>query len=784
MKKSKFATLVLSASVAISTVLTGCTQVPSTSGTSGGGNSNSTPANSNAASSGSGAASTPDSNTSGATSTPDADIPAVSPDLAFAAGTELRMGTGYNSTSTGLFFDAETIGAANGIKKTTEKGDDGKDVTVYKDKDGNVVDKADIGKGSVTLADGKTYNTGDLKPTWVAVQDKLGMKFINVYQGKSAAKEWAYWKEQLENVDMVSGTASDLNQAGPAGLVVNIAEYLDQMPNFKAYLDKNSIVRLSITGDTDTGAIYFSPYFDGVNDIERMPLMRTDWVEKLLNGSGAFAADKSGNTSEPAYQPFMPTTGKVEIDVVKKDGSGTEKVTKDYDAGNNIIKLMNDKGSMTGVEAVNMLREYIDKAYGGYYGDNRADLFIGQNAAWDVDELVALLRCVVANAQTLNGTDSVQGLFSREDTNNQRRVDMFRFAGTLFGVRGLESRQDYLYIGNDNKLHDARQDAGTYKALESMNAMVKEGLISKSFVDGSKESSSTMLENDLGFMHYDYNQTQTLLNQTKLNGNGKDKDDTGEKYMATMVPVSRWNDGTGEKFMRFTESWRSVKTDGWAISKAGVGDNKDKLNACLAIIDYAYSKEGQILMSYGPEAFRKSETFNFNGEEWPVIADATYAELWAKAGGNYTNYARQYLGSTLSFAKSQAFEYQCTHEVGREGAGYISNAIRYGTIQHPVLGLAENAWYTSVPTTVPNTKTENDQLATFTELSSKGKFSQSKDEDNVFLKIIVGGYAGADEGATTAEDMAKKVANDWNGSVYLELKNTAWDYLLQYYNSL
>ena len=138
----------------------------------------------------------------------------------------------------------------------------------------------------------------------------------------------------------------------------------------------------------------------------------------------------------------------------------------------------------------------------------------------------------------------------------------------------------------------------------------------------------------------------------------------------------------------------------------------------------------------------------------------------------------------MSFAKSQAFEYQCTHEVGREGAGYISNAIRYGTIQHPVLGLAENAWYTSVPTTVPNTKTENDQLATFTELSSKGKFSQSKDEDNVFLKIIVGGYAGADEGATTAEDMAKKVANDWNGSVYLELKNTAWDYLLQYYNSL
>jgi putative aldouronate transport system substrate-binding protein len=51
---------------------------------------------------------------------------------------------------------------------------------------------------------------------------------------------------------------------------------------------------------------------------------------------------------------------------------------------------------------------------------------------------------VVANPQTLNGTDSVQGLFTREEANNQRRVDMIRLAGHLFGVRGMESRQDYL----------------------------------------------------------------------------------------------------------------------------------------------------------------------------------------------------------------------------------------------------------------------------------------------------------------------------------------------------
>ena len=662
--------------------------------------------------------------------------------LIFANGTVLRMATGYNNAKTGLFFDASVAGEG------------------------------------ITLADGKTYHTGDLKPTWVAVQDRLGMVFENKYQGNSAKNEFDYWKEQLDQVDMLSGTASQLTEYGEAGSIINIADYLDKMPNFKKYLEENPIVRLSITGNTDTGAIYFAPYFDGVDDIERMPLMRTDWVQKLLDGEGAFTAEKSGNLNAAVYTPYMPTSGKITVDVVKLDASGTETVTKDYDAAGNIVKKMNDalaSGTVTGVQAVNMLRDYIDTAYNGYYGTNRSNLFIGQNAAWDADELVALLRCVVSNAQTLNGTDSIQGLFSREDNNNQRRVDMFRFAGTLFGVRGLESRQDYLYVGTDGKLHDARQEEDTYVALERMNALVQEGLISKSFIDGSEESSGTMLENDLGFMHYDYNQTQTILNETKLQ--------EGEKYMAVMVPVARWNDGT-EKYMRFTESWRSVKTDGWGISKAGVGDNQDKLYACLKLIDYAYSEAGQILMSYGPDAFIKTNadgsyvTFNFNGKQMPVIADATFAELWDKASGNYTNYARQYLGSTLSFLKSQAFEFQCTHKVGQEGAGKISVAIALGTIKHPELGIAENPWYTSVPTVLPHTTVENDMLNGYTNLTTN--FNSAKGKVNFFVNLIVGDV----EGFGTPAAAVATVSGDYSGAQYLELKQDAFNRLLAYYDKL
>ena len=555
------------------------------------------------------------------------------------------------------------------------------------------------------------------------------------------------------------------------------------MPNFKAYLDANPIVRLSITGNTSTGAIYFSPYFDGVNDIERMPLMRTDWVVKLLDGEGAFTAAKSGTLKAAAYTPYMPEKGKVTVDTVKADGSGVFALTKDYDKAGNIVAKMNAalaKGSVSGVEAVNMLRTYIDEAYNGYYGTTRSNLFIGQDAAWDADELVALLRCVVANAYTLNGTDTVQGLFSREDANNQRRVDLFRFAGTLFGVRGLESRQDYLYFGSDGKLYDARQMEATYKAMERMNDLVKEGLISQSFIDSSAETSAKMLENDLGFMSYDYNQTQTIMNETKLQD--------GEKYMAVMVPVARWYDGSNADgvYMRFTESWRSVKTDGWAISKAGVGDDTNKLNAALKLIDFAYSPEGMILMSYGPKEFIKTNadgsyvTFTFNGQEMPVIADVTQELLWKLTSGNYTNFARMYLGSTLSFAKSQAFEYQCTHEVGKEGAGYISTAIGLGTIKHPELAVTSNMWYASIPTTLPTTSVETDTVNQYTELQNQ--FNQQKGKINILVDQIVKGYTL--EGCSSAATTVNKVANEWGGSQYLFIKQGAWNRLLKFYTQL
>ena len=191
-------------------------------------------------------------------------------------------------------------------------------------------------------------------------------------------------------------------------------------------------------------------------------------------------------------------------------------------------------------------------------------------------------------------------------------------------------------------------------------------------------------------------------------------------------------------------------------------------------------------MSYGPDAFIKTnadgsyETFVFNGKEMPVIADATYEELWDKASGNYTNYARKYLGSTLSFAKSQAFEYQCTTDIGKEGAGYISVAIALGTIKHPELEICDNMWYTSVPTVLPSYTTESDMISSYTDLSSK--FSLNKDGDNILVDIIASGYT--EEGMSNGPETAAYVANNMSGKQYLSLRNEQWDRLLEYYDTI
>jgi putative aldouronate transport system substrate-binding protein len=130
--------------------------------------------------------------------------------------------------------------------------------------------------------------------------------------------------------------------------------------------------------------------------------------------------------------------------------------------------------------------------------------------------------------------------------------------------------------------------------------------------------------------------------------------------------------------------------------------------------------------------------------------------------------------------KSQAFEYQCTHTVGKEGAGHISTAIGLGTIKHPELALAENPWYTIVPTVLPTTTVENDTIKSYSELSNN--FSTSKGKVNYLIDLIVGGFTI--EGMGSVDECVETVSKAWNGEKALYIRNGAWELLQDYYKTL
>lgn len=116
---------------------------------------------------------TPASTVTTTTAAPEAEVKK----LGYADGTVLRMATGYNSKKTGLSFDA------------------------------------DVAKDGIELA-GVTYHAGDLKPTWVEVENILNIKIEDKYQGNSATNELKYWAERLGDVDIVSGNSTSLNDYG------------------------------------------------------------------------------------------------------------------------------------------------------------------------------------------------------------------------------------------------------------------------------------------------------------------------------------------------------------------------------------------------------------------------------------------------------------------------------------------------------------------------------------------------------------------------------------------
>lgn len=626
---------------------------------------------------------------------------------------------------------------------------------------------------------GNTYKTGDFKPAWKAIQQRLDftIKDVTPAEAKKVADSYAAWQsKQFKGVDIVCGSAASIVSDSVIGdNFVNLLDHLDKMPNFKAFLEKNPIVEATITsakyGDNLKDAIYYAPYFDGYDDLERMTLLREDWVEKLLDSNDATFDTATEITS--VYQAQSGTTTR-NVEVPKADGSGKETVQKKV--AKNIVSIQNSLATKNGATLVQALRDYIDEAYGTQY-TKRSELFTSARAAYDADEFIALLRCVKANPQLLSGTDNVTPFFPRASTND-RISDIYRWAGNLWGIRGLDSRSGFLYVNKNNELKDSRGDDATAKMLSNLNAIYQEGLILKDFdktsasAGGKGDFVGDLLKKGTAFASYDYCQTQTAHNGTvdKTQANL-----ASFRYLPVIGAVNDYDDGKTGNYIHFTESWRSVKTEGWAITTDVLADEVN-FNKALELFDYFYSDAGNELMSYGPKEYGylamdgdKVKTIEYNGMKVPQLSDGTLTQFADKKMGNknYTNYYRYFVGSTypVGYVKQQGMEYQCTVQEGKDGLKKFEALINQGLLIHPTVdNIAKenrNGFYDLVPTTFRISSGDATKLSS--EFTNLDTINYTKGKTNEWSKYVIAGFGGTfgDQALVASEDKWKEQMVAW-----------------------
>ena len=643
-----------------------------------------------------------------------------------------------------------------------------------------------------TLADGNTYSGGDMKPAWAQMGKDLNITWNDCFaeapkktSDNLAALINGEGKLPYAQTDMFTTDLSKAVEKAAAGTnILNLADYLDYMPNFNRFLNENPVVYLSLLQDgmdTTTGEdklLYIAPYFDGNDDIERYCIIRQEMADKILNGNTALSNSTAWGKGT-AVQPFMTGKDYIEVDITlptpdaKGNYTQVGKVYKNYanvksqittsgtalyDAYNaiagaayggtsgNIVEIMNAaitaNNAVTGDKLVTLFRAYVDACYtktsavgaeSYYTAATRSNLFNGYDAAWDVDDLVAMLRCVITNQSSLvteeSGASKVFGIAPRTGQND-RTPDMVRLACQLYGARGADSRLEYTYIDKDGKLQDARNDKGFYEALNNFSKLTEEGLVADYSGIGNFNDDGGYKDIGEAFMMYDYCQTQTKNGFYKTTNGGNVADDYN--FAPILTPVSKWDvDANGtiadNEYFRFTESWRSTKTSGLALN-GNLTNDEAKLKAALQFVDYLYSADGQIVSTFGPMAENaqgtngfwygdvqanpvettydnagnlltsknyftykgvKYQGYDYKGTVAPKITTTLYESFQGKTGVNgstaaknagvtlnFTNYARILIGSTLPVGvKSQAFEDQLTAECGKGGSAKVAAAL-------------------------------------------------------------------------------------------------------------
>ena len=628
-------------------------------------------------------------------------------------------------------------------------GSCGKKTTVAPAKASGDIDVSILYKGTVksgvsyqgdnkTLVTGDALNKNELTPTWKCFGEKLTAKYgervairdANDYSSKEFKDDWKNYgtkgyKFGENMIDLVMGDSKVFTTAANASQLQSIDEYLDKMPSFNEWKKGHEAIWNSMV-HTD-GKHYFTPYFDGLDEIEEMQIMNTKYVQKLLDSAEGYDTEK---VLTSAYQPTVKETAAQEVTV----GTGTsaqigkKTVSVKITAANNPVAKQNALETKNGAELVKALKEALIAEYGdnlaksagGKAEDNVAvwkklsDLFTGVSATYTVDDMVALLRCVKTNPKFLTGNAAAEMSPIVPRTAENKRTIKLDSLIAWWGHKGMDSENSKLYFDEAGELQDARTQKGTYDGLDELHKLYQEGLFAKNFVQDSKgtnmgktEYRSALMQNGTAFMLYDYNATSSLYNQDVAKAEGSNPD---FNYQPVLAPIVKWTEkdlqfkGTNlkGKYFRFSESNRSLKSGGWAIPSTS--DNKE---SAIALMDYLFSTEGARIQDFGPDNGKYWQLGTLPGfGEVPVIDSKLLNDVNTNGKYTWNDYYRIYIGSTqgIGHIRSGALDYQVTlGDSAKAGIANVKAAINEDIEILAKTSVANNTskFFLSVPTNIP-----------------------------------------------------------------------------------
>lgn len=579
-----------------------------------------------------------------------------------------------------------------------------------------------------------TYTRGDLLPSWRALATNLNIEIKDVASYSETKDNDVYTSVQTKGytgvdgsyIDLFYNSVSNIKKMASAGEAVDLMPYLEagKMPYFEKYLEDNPEVldMCVIYDDQGNKHLYYTPYFDGYQQIERMFIMDTEMVERLLDkaeAGDATAAIGENRLNGAYYKPFM------DAQYNYKDANTTVKAVKDnklvdikVTQTTNIIKQQNDllaDSATTGKQLVAQLQAYLKTAYPDYAG-KLSEIYTGVNAIYNADDLIALMRVVRANPVAATGqakaADTGVVTLSPRGQAANRMENMYDFA-EIWGLAGLDSESNNLYFDGAGKLNVVGGMQASYDALVLINQIYNEGLILPDFYDKGSGGSTyhldryfknTATDSGAGFMLYDYCASTTVSNDTDANGVGTSVSSRKGVYEGAsrkgirpvLAPVTYWNtsyeetdtntlfgaDGVctnrdNKELTRYSDSNRALKSNSWCIPSKSTN-----VEGAIRLMDYLYSEEGSYINDFGPKEYRgEMSTDIIFGQSVPTLS-ATLIKMYLDSGTDFWTFMRKYIGSTngIGSVRSDALDMQATNQYGQVGLKNVQTAISLGAM--------------------------------------------------------------------------------------------------------